>query len=136
MRPSTPLPSTATTFADAWLAVVEPFDAHATEVMIANPLAEWDLVGTRLIDLVGQTRRQLAGLAPPAELAEAVRALDTAIATTQAMLEAIEPHGDRTRQAEAFQLALDDWAEHVRPRAEAIRAALGLPPAPPGDLHL
>jgi hypothetical protein len=135
-RPSAPLPSTAPTFADAWLAVVEPFDAQSTDLLISNPLSEWDLVGTRLIDLIGRTRGQLGELAPPAELDDDTGALDEAIGTTQAMLEAIEPHGDKTKQAEAFQLALDDWAEHVRPQAEAIRVALGLPPVPAGDLHL
>jgi hypothetical protein len=135
-RPSGAPPSTGTAFGDAWITVVEAHDDHATEVMVANPLSEWDLVGTRLIDLVGQTRGQLAGLAPPAELRDEALALDDAMAATLAMLEAIEPHGSRTGQAEAYQRALDDWVEHVRPRAQAIRDALGLPPVPPGDLHL
>jgi hypothetical protein len=135
-RPSDPRPSTGTAFGNAWITVVEAHDDHATEVMIANPLSEWDLVGTRLIDLVGRTRGQLAGLAPPAELRDEALALDDAMAATLAMLEAIEPHGPRTDQAEAYQRALDDWIEHVQPRAQAIRDALGLAPVPPGDLQL
>ena len=58
------------------------------------------------------------------------------MAATLAMLQAIEPHGPRTDQAEGYQRALDDWVEHVQPRARAIRDALGLPPVPPGDLQL
>jgi hypothetical protein len=135
-RPSDPPPSTGTAFGDAWITVVEAHDDHATEVMIANPLSEWDLVGTRLIDLVGQTRGQLTGLGPPADLRDEVLALDGAMAATLAMLQAIEPHGPRPDQAEAYQRALDDWVEHVQPRAQAIRDALGLPPVPPGDLQL
>ena len=135
-QPSGAPPSTGTAFGDAWIAVVEAYDDRATEVLIANPLSEWDLVGTWLIDLVGQTRGQLARLAPPTELRDEALALDQALAAALAMLEAIEPHGPRTDQAEAFQRALDDWIEHVQSRAEAIRDALGLPPIPPGDLQL
>jgi hypothetical protein len=135
-RRSDPPPSTGTAFGDAWITVIEAHDDHATEVMIANPLSEWDLVGTRLIDIVGQTRGQLAGLAPPAELRDEALTLDDAMAATLAILEAIEPHGPRTDQAEAYQRALDDWVDHVQPRAQAIRDALGLPPVPPGDLQL
>jgi hypothetical protein len=45
---------------------------------------------------------------------------------------------DRTFDAgrDGFTLALDDWVANVRPRAQAIRDALGLPPVPPGDLQL
>jgi hypothetical protein len=133
---ATPPPSTGTAFGDAWAEVVAAHDRGAVEVMIANPLAEWDLVGTRLIDLVGQTRAQLSALAPPGEVRPGTVALDEAIGATLATLEAIDPHGPRPDQAAAFQAALDDWVDHVRPRAEAIRDALGLPPVPPGDLQL
>jgi len=136
VRASDPPPSTGTAFGDAWAAAVDAHDRGATELMLANPLAEWDLVGTRLIDLVGQTRAQLSALAPPAEVRAETLALDEAIGMTLAMLEAIDPHGPRTDQAAAFLRALDDWVDNVRPRAEAIRDALGLPPAPPGDLQL
>ena len=135
-RQSGPKPPTEVTFAETWLATVETYDARAAEVMIANPLAEWDLVGTQLIDLVHQTRREMSTLASPDELRDEVLALDEAIAGTLVMLEAIEPHGRRTDQAQAFQRALDDWVDHVRPQAEAIRDALGLSSVPPGDLQL
>jgi len=128
--------STGARFADAWLALVEAYDAQATEVMISNPLSEWDLVGDRLVALVEGAHQQLMTLPSPAELSEDVQALDAALTRTLAMLEAIEPHGPRTGQAEAFQRALDDWVEHVQPLAAAIREALGLPPVPPGDLQL
>jgi hypothetical protein len=134
--PSDPPPSTGTAFGDAWAAAVAAHDHGATEVMIANPLAEWDLVGARLIGLVGQTRAQLAALEAPAELLLETLALDEATGATLAMLEAVDPHGPGTDQAEAFLRALDDWIDNVRPRAEAIRDALGLPPVPPGDLQL
>ncbi len=135
-RPSESPPSTGTAFGDAWAAAVAAHDRGATEVMLANPLAEWDLVGTRLIDLVSRTRAELSSLAPPADLRSEALALDEAIGATLAMLEAIDPHGPRTDQADAFLRALDDWIDNVRPRAEAIRDALGLPPVPPGDLQL
>jgi hypothetical protein len=135
-RPSNPPPSTGTAFGDAWAAAVAAHDHGATEVMIANPLAEWDLVGARLIDLLGQTRAHLSALAPPADLRPETLALDEAIGATLEMLEAIDPHGPRTDQAAAFLRALDDWIDNVRPRAETIRDALGLPPVPPGDLQL
>jgi threonine dehydratase len=104
--------------------------------MISNPLSEWDLVGSRLIELIDETRRELSALAPPAGLGGNARALADAMAATRAMLEAIESHGSRTDQAEAFQRALDDWVDHVLPRAEAIRDMLGLPAVPPGDMQL
>jgi hypothetical protein len=135
-RPSSPPPSTGTAFGDAWAAAVTAHDHEATEVMIANPLAEWDLVGARLIDLLGQTRARLSALAPPADLRPETRTLDEAIGLTLGMLEAIDPHGPRTDQAAAFLRALDHWIDNVLPRAEAIRDALGLPPVPAGDLQL
>ncbi len=130
-----PQPSDAA-FVDAWVAVVESFDSQVAEVMISNPLSEYDLVGTRLIDLIDQTRLQLSTLAPPARLSEDALALDAAIGATLGMLEAIDPHGNRLSQAAAFQRALDDWVDHVLPLAQAIRASLALPPVPPGDLQL
>jgi hypothetical protein len=136
VRASDAPPTTATAFGDAWAAVIAAHDQGATEVMLANPLAEWDLVGTRLIDLLVETRAQLGALAPPDELVPETLVLDEAIGATLAMLEAIDPHGPRTDQAAAFVEALDDWVDNVRPRAEAIREALSLPPAPPGDLQL
>ncbi|HEX4896780.1 MAG TPA: hypothetical protein VFV53_00315 [Candidatus Limnocylindrales bacterium] len=134
--PSIPQPSTGTAFGDAWAAAVAAHDLGATEVMIANPLSEWDLVGVRLIDLVGRTRAELAALEAPAELQPETLGLDEGIGATLTLLEAIDPHGSVTDQAEAFLLALDEWVADVRPRAEAIREALGLPPVPPGDLRL
>jgi hypothetical protein len=134
--PSDAPPTTGTAFGDAWAAAVGAHDRQATEVMIANPLAEWDLVGTRLIDVLGQTRAELSALAPPAELRPETLALDEGIGATLATLEAIDPHGPRPEQAAAFLRALDDWTDNVRPRAEAIRDALGLPPVPQGDLQL
>jgi hypothetical protein len=135
-RPSVRPQPTDVAFGDAWDAVVESFDTRMAEVMISNPLSEYDLVGTRLIDLIDQTRLQLSTLAPPASLREDALALDTAIGATLAMLEAIDPHGDRRSQAEAFQHALDDWVDRVLPLAQAIRDSLALPPVPPGDLQL
>jgi hypothetical protein len=49
---------------------------------------------------------------------------------------AINPEGSRVEQQEAFLRALDDWVEHVRPHAQAIRDALGLPSLPQSDLRL
>jgi hypothetical protein len=135
-RPSDAPPTTGTAFGDAWAAAVGAHDREATEVMLANPLAEWDLVGTRLIDLLGRSRAELSALAPPAELRPETLALDEAIGATLAALEAIDPHGPRPDQAAAFLQALDDWIGNARPRAEAIRDALGLPPVPQGDLQL
>jgi hypothetical protein len=123
-------------FADAWRAVVEDHDRQAMDVLIANPLAEWDLVGTRLIEVIVETRRQLSSLAPPVRLREEGGALDGALEGALALLRAIDPHGPRTDQEAAYQRALDDWVEHVRPHAQAIRDALGLTRVPPADLQL
>jgi hypothetical protein len=135
-RPSVRPQPTDIAFGDAWVAVVESFDTLVAEVMISNPLSEYDLVGTRLIDLIDQTRLQLSTLSAPALLSEDVLALDGAIGATLAMLEAIDPHGNRSSQAAAFQHALDDWVDHVLPLAQTIRDSLALPPVPPGDLQL
>ena len=134
--PPGPASSTGEAFAHAWLDVAGTFDAQAAELMISNPLSEWDLVGFRFIDLIDETRRQLSVLAPPARLSDEVLALDAALAATLRMLAAIAPDAPRASQEEAFRRALDDWVEHVRPRAQAIRDALGLPPVPPGDVQL
>ena len=135
-RPPGALPSAEQVFADGWLAVVEAYDREATDLLIANPLAEYDLVGVRLIEVLDQTRQQLSAVAPPARLREEAHALDDALGETLALLRAIEPHGPRTDQAAEYQRALDDWVDHVRPHAQAIRDALELAPVPPGDLQL
>lgn len=129
-------PSPAQAFVDAWVAEIEAYDSGVTELLIANPLAEYDLVGLRLIDLVARTRELLSTVQPPSGLRAEVRALDDAMAATLARLEAIDPHGPRTEQAAAYRDALDDWVDHVRPIAQAIRDALGLAPVPAGDLQL
>jgi hypothetical protein len=123
-------------FADAYLELAEAFNREATDLMIANPLAEWDLVGTRLTELVAGTRGQLAGL-PPLPLTDvAVRRLDDEIAATVALLEAVDPHGAQSEQTTAYLRALDYWVAHVQPVSGEIRAALGLPPVSTGDLAL
>ena len=114
-------------------------DAHdeaAVELLIANPLSEYDLVGNRLIDLVQGTRDRISALHPPAELATELGALEAAMAAILDELEQIDPHGARAAQSSAFQRALDDWIVAVTPHARAIRDALGLPPLPQGDLQL
>ena len=123
-------------FADGWLGVVVAHDAAATAVLIANPLAEWDLVGVRLVDVVRATRGQLSTLSPPARLQQDMSALDAALAANLALLGAVDPHGTRADQEAAYGHALDDWIDHVRPDAQSIRDALGLAPVPPGDLQL
>jgi hypothetical protein len=129
-------PSTGDVFGDAWVAVVERYDAAAIELLISNPLSEYDLVGARLIELLEQTREQLSTLPVPTRLRQEVLDLDAAMGTTLALLKAIDPHGPRPDQAQAYQRALDDWSDHVRPHADAIRDALGWSPVPSGDLQL
>ena len=115
---------------------MDAHDAEMTSLLIANPLAEYDLVGFRLIDRIAQTRVQLGALDPPTGAGAELIALGQAIDATSAMLKAVDPGGTATDQASAYVLALDDWVDHVRPHAESIRRALGLAPVPPGDLQL
>jgi len=123
-------------FADAYLALAAVHDSGVVELLIANPLAEFDLVGVPLTDLVDLTRQQLADLPPLAATAEHVAALDREMAATVALLRAIEPHGPRRDMATSYTSALDYWIDHVRPESEAIRTRLALPPVPFGDLQL
>jgi hypothetical protein len=123
-------------FAAAWAALVEAHDTAAVDLLIANPLAEYDLVGNRLTDLVRGTRDRVAAIEPPAALTTEVRAVETSMSAILDRLERIDPHGPRAEQATAFQDALDAWIADLEPHAAAIRDALGLPPVPPGDLQL
>ncbi len=123
-------------FADAFLALADEHNRACTEILLANPLAEFDLVGARLTDQVIETRSRLASL-PRLELTSTlVGDLDSAIADTIALLEAVDPHGPRVDQATAYQAALDHWVAHVLPVANEIRAVVGLPDATTGDLQL
>src|SRR3990172_9564855 len=79
-------PSTEPTFIDAWTVVVEAHNARATELLISNPVSEYDLVGARLIELIAQTRAELSTLAPPPRVREEVLQLADAIAATLVML--------------------------------------------------
>jgi hypothetical protein len=129
-------PALGEAFVDAWAAFVGTHDEGATELLIANPISEYDLVGARLIDLIDRTRGDLSELTPPAALGEEVRALDASMAGTLALLRAIDPDAPRTDQEAAFRRALDDWVDHVIPDAQSIRDALGMAPVPAGDLQL
>ncbi len=123
-------------FADAFLALADEHNRACTEILLANPLAEFDLVGARLTDQVIDTRGRLASL-PPLELTRTlVGDLDSAIAGTIGLLDAVDPHGPRVDQATAYQVALDHWVAHVLPVSNEIRALVGLPDATTGDLQL
>ena len=106
-------------FADGWVAVVEALDQEAVELLIANPLSEYDLVGGRLIEVLEHAREELSALAPPERLRQEVGGLDRAMGAVLAQLGAIDPHGPRTDQATAYRQALDDWMDQVRPHAQA-----------------
>jgi hypothetical protein len=123
-------------FADAWVGLVETYDRQCTDLLMANPLAEFDLVGTRLIDLVDETRGRIADLPPLALTAGEVRSVELEMAATVTLLRMVDPHGPRADQAQQYQLALDHWIERVKPASDAIRAALGLPSSGTGDLRL
>ncbi len=123
-------------FADAYLELAETYDGQATELLIANPLAEFDLVGTQMADLVDRTRERLASLPPLAPTTGQVRDVEREMAATVALLRAIDPHGPRSDRATQYQRALDYWIERVQPVSDEIRAALGRPPSATGDLRL
>jgi hypothetical protein len=122
--------------ADAFNALADEHNRAITELMISNPLAEWDLVGVPLAALVAGLPDRLAGL-PLAPLTQAtVQRLADAVTATGALLSAIDPHGPRVEQAAAYAQALDDWITHVLPLDLELRAHLGLPPPASGDLRL
>lgn len=123
-------------FADAYRALAETHDRQATDLLIANPLAEFDLVGARLIDLIDESRQRLAGLPPFPGTTDPVRDLQREMAAALVLLRAVDPHGPPSEKAATYQRALDYWVEHVQPVSDAIRAALGLPPSASGDLQL
>lgn len=131
-----PLSADEQAFADAYLGLAESYDRQVSDLLIANPLAEFDLVGTRLTDLVDLTRGQLAGLPALALTAGQVEELEREMAAAVALLRGIDPHGPAVERATTYQRALDYWIEHVRPLSDAIRAAVGLPPSASGDLRL
>jgi hypothetical protein len=123
-------------FADAYRTLTDAYARARDDIIIANPLSEFDLVGNRLIDLLEATRSQLAGLPRLDVTAEPMRRLDQEMAATLRLLRALEPHGPRAQQAEQYQQALDYWIDHVVPVANEIRAAVGLPRSQPVDLGL
>jgi hypothetical protein len=123
-------------FAEAYLGLATTHDAQATDLLIANPLAEFDLVGERLIDLLDQTRQQVAELPSIPLTAGRMRDLEHELGETVELLRAVDPHGPPVDMATEYQHALDYWIEHVHPVSEAIRASLGLPPPATGDLRL
>lgn len=123
-------------FADAYRTLAETHNREATDLLIANPLAEFDLVGTRLMELIDRTREGLTGLPAVAQTASRVHRVDVEMGATVALLRAIDPHGPPDQRATQYQRALDYWVEHVQPESDAIRAALGLPPSASGDLRL
>jgi hypothetical protein len=123
-------------FAEAYLGLATTHDAQATDLLIANPLAEFDLVGERLIDLLDQTRQQVAELPSYPLTASRVRDLERELGETVELLRAIDPHGPSVDMATDYQHALDYWIEHVQTVSAAIRASLGLPPPATGDLRL
>jgi hypothetical protein len=131
---ASPTPSAAAV--GGYLGLATGFDDATTEIQIANPLAEFDLVGARLIELIESTRQRLAALPPSGATAHRLRQLDVEMAATVDLLRAIDPHGPRDQTATRYQQALDYWVDHVAPITAAIRSALSLPPPPGGDLKL
>ncbi len=134
--PSRSLSGGEQAFADAFLALADTHNRACTEILLSNPLSEFDLVGSRLIAQVVETRAGLDSLPPTSLTAGLAGDLSDAIADTIALLEAVDPHGPRVDQATAYQAALDQWVAQVQPVAGDIRAALGLPNATTGDLQL
>ncbi len=123
-------------FADAFLALATEHNRACTEILLSNPLAEFDLVGSRLIEQVIDTRAMLRSLPAPPLTAALVGDLSDAIASTITLLQAVDPHGPRVDQATAYQVALDHWVAEVQPVANEIRAVLGVLDATTGDLQL
>jgi hypothetical protein len=131
-----PLSSDEEVFADAYRTLAETHNREATDLQIANPLSEFDLVGFRLTDLVERTRKALAGLPAVDLTAGEVREVDLEMGATLVLLLGVDPHGPADDRAAMYQRALDYWVEHVQPASNAIRATLGLPASPSGDLRL
>jgi len=131
-----PLDPAEAAFADAYLILAEAHDDVVVELLIANPLAEFDLVGVPLTDLVDETRNRLAGLPRLPSVAGEVERLEREMGAVVDLLRAIDPHGPRLAMAETYREALDHWVDNVRPATEAIRTMLGLPPPEAGDLRL
>jgi hypothetical protein len=69
-------------FAEAYRNLAEDHDRDVTDLLIANPLSEFDLVGTRLIERLRETREELASLRPLAETVGRVRELESGIDAT------------------------------------------------------
>jgi len=122
--------------ADAFAALADEHNRAVTELLIANPLAEWDLVGLPLADEVTALPDRLASLPAPPLTHDLVTELAIAVAAIGAALAAIDPHAPRVDQATAYAQALDDWVARVVPIDVALRARLGLPPPGSGDLRL
>jgi len=133
---SRPLSAEERAFAEAYLGLAESHDRETIELLIANPLLEWDLIGVPLTDVVDQTRVRLGGLPPLGLTAGWVRELEREMAATVALLRAVDEHAPQAERGTQYRRALDHWVEQVQPVSEAIRAALGLPPVAPGDLRL
>lgn len=131
-----PLTPDERAFAQAFTALADEHNRAVTELLIANPLAEWDLVGVPLAALVATTPNRLAGL-PAVPLTQGtVDRLAEAVTASAALLSAIDPHAPRVDQATAYGQALDDWVGHVLPVDLELRGRLGLPPPVSGDLRL
>jgi hypothetical protein len=123
-------------FAEAYLGLAESYNRQASDLLIANPLSEFDLVGARLTDLVDLTRAQLTDLPALTFTAGQVGELEREMAAVGDLLRGIDPHGPELERTTAYRLALDYWTEHVQPASDAIRAAVGLAPSASGDLRL
>lgn len=123
-------------FAEAYLELAESYNRQASDVLIANPLSEFDLVGVRLIDLVDLTRAQLSDLPALTLTSGQVGELESEMAAVGSQLRGIDPHGPELDRATAYRRALDYWTEHVQRASDAIRAAVGLAPSASGDLRL
>jgi hypothetical protein len=122
--------------AAAYLEFAGGFNVSSTDIQISDPLAEFDLVGTRLIDLLDRTSEQIAALPQAGSTADAVRELGAEMTATSALLRAIDPHGPRGLAATEYRQALDYWIDNVKPVTDAIRVTLGLATTPVGDLRL
>jgi hypothetical protein len=131
-----PLETDEQRFADAYRGLAETHNIQASDLLISNPLAEYDLVGIRLVDLIDRTREQLSELPGLSPMDGPVGELGREMAATVTLLRAIDPHGSASERAMRYQAALDRWVERVQPRSDAIRAELGLPPSTTGDLRL
>lgn len=131
-----PLRADELEFAEAYGDLAESYNRQASDLLIANPLSEFDLVGVRLTDLVDLTRARLADLPAITLTTGKVDELEREMAAVADLLRAIDPHGPATERATTYQRALDYWVERVQPVSDSIRAAVGLAPSPSGDLRL